>query len=171
MSWDGTGYSFPLFTPNLKFILQMNTSLPSGSLPARYSAARISSFGWLSANQSLALLCFPLLIQCWDIPRKSATSSTHSLFQEVAEWGGYLALPLSRRPTGHHIFVIVTRYTHAYLESEFRQCWTLLIVLMASFFVLLGSNKYTFVPFSCFSWLSVTSSTILNGGIHAYSWF
>ena len=90
----------------------MNTSLPSGSLPARYSAARISSFGWLSANQSLALLCFPLLIRCWDIPRKSATSSIHPLFQEVAEWGGYLALPLSRRPTGHHIFVTVTRYIH-----------------------------------------------------------
>lgn len=107
-----TLWSEPLFTPNLIFISQMDTSLPSGSLPARYSAARISSFGWLSANQSLALLCFPLLIQCWDIPRKSATSSTHSLFQEVAEWGGYLALPLSRRPTGHHIFVIVTRYIH-----------------------------------------------------------
>lgn len=30
-------------------------------------------------------------------------------------------------------------------------------------------NEYTFVSFSCFSLLSITSNTILNSDIHAYS--
>ena len=73
MSWGGTGYNFPLSTPNLKISSWMDTSLLSFSHPARYSPARISSFSWLWANQSLPLLCFLPLLWCWGIRRKSAT--------------------------------------------------------------------------------------------------